>query len=500
MPEFFVTIIERDAYNSILYMVLGGLFLLSCYHLSLYFQNKDRSYLLYSFYTFCSFIAYTPVIEGGILKTFSIETGIGEYTKVFFTVAFNCIYFFFFAAFLNIKKLNPRWYKIIMIPPLVLLGISILLTVVFLISGNNMLYSFKNYFIVLITVHTIVCFYLLLKIKNNLKYYILFGGIVLFICSVIGIHQIRQLPGINISRKMGDFTYFAGLFIENLAFSLALGHKQKITNEEKITYHKDLVSELKKNEELRENVHRENEKRLTIQEQQIKYLQEITDLKLAVLQSQMNPHFIFNALNSIKYCILEQETEKAVNYLTKFSKIMRTILVASKMKEFTLSQEVHTLQLYVDIENLRFTDIIFDINIQPDINPEDIKLPPLVLQPFIENAILHGIATVDHKNITLDISRKNSQIHIVITDSGVGREKAAAIKSLGNNPAKSFGVDIACEMLTNYFAPKKFTIEYKDLHEYGMPSGTCVTITIPNMTSHGVLTEDSPKKSLYSQT
>src|SRR5690606_9578371 len=95
--------------------------------------------------------------------------------------------------------------------------------------------------------------------------------------------------------------------------------------------------------------------------------------------------------------------EKAVNYLTKFSKIIRTILAASHMKEFTLAEELHTLQLYVDIENLRFTDIEFDVNLAEKIDPEAIKVPPMVLQPFIENAILHGLAHAPVKRIALDI-------------------------------------------------------------------------------------------------
>ena len=231
---------------------------------------------------------------------------------------------------------------------------------------------------------------------------------------------------------------------------------------------------------IKDEIKKKNKKRLIIENEKIKYMQEISDLKLSVLQSQMNPHFIFNALNSIKYYILENDTQNAVDYLTKFSKIIRTILLASKEKEFTLSQELQTLQLYVAIENLRFHNHIqFCINIAPEIDADIVKLPPMVLQPFIENAIIHGVATVDDKKISVNVSVKDQAVEISISDNGIGREEAGKRKSIIKNKTKSLGTEIAAEMLKNYFNNKGYKLQYIDLYENDIPTGTKVLISIP---------------------
>lgn len=479
MSQPFFSLIERDAHTHVLQMVLGALFMLSVYHLAMFLRNRDWSYLLYSSYTFFSFLAYLPVAEEGFLVIFCEMTGLNFDTKTLFTITFNCIYFFFFAEFLDIKSSNKKWYKTIVYPVSALLVAAAAAFALDKTVAHGVLDSYNKLFILLITLQTAVAFNILIKIQNNLKYYILFGGLILFISSLLGESIVRNHPWINISRETGNIIYFAGLLVENLAFSLALGHKQKVIFDEKVEFHKEFVEALQKNEVLKYEVSRENEIRLTVENEKIKYMQQISDLKLTVLQSQMNPHFIFNALNSIKFCILENENEKAVNYLTKFSKIIRTILAASRMKEFTLAEELHTLQLYVDIENLRFTDIEFNVNTAPQIDCETIKVPPMVLQPFIENAILHGLAQSHEKRLTLDIFEDSQSIKIHITDSGIGREAAKALKTTVYSNQKSMGVNIARGMLKSYFAPHDFSIEYKDLYNSGVPAGTRVKITLP---------------------
>lgn len=194
---------------------------------------------------------------------------------------------------------------------------------------------------------------------------------------------------------MGDFIFFSGLLAENFLFSFALGHKDRLEAEEKENYHINLISQLKKNKILEEeNLRAENEK--------IRIEQENTDLALAVLRNQINPHFIFNTLHSIKIYIMANDRENAVIYLTKFSKLIRLILNSSIEKESTLDAEIEILKLYFDIENIRFGgEMIFDIKTNPKIRTEYITVPPLFLQPFLENAIWHGIAASDEKKINL---------------------------------------------------------------------------------------------------
>ncbi len=480
MSDALNVIIERDTYDSILYAVLGGLLLLSTYHLVLYFQNRDKSYLLYSSYTFFSFLAYMPVAESGFLHDLSQYLHFDYRSKQFFTIIFNCIYFLFFTRFLNIKRTNPKWNQIIVIPVYFYLIITVS-SYVLLKFGNEFVFNFLyKVFIYFITIHTVISFYLLIKLDNNLKYYIIIGGVILYLCCMIGEETVRNLPSLMITKKMGDFIFFAGLIVENMAFSFALGHRQRNIYREKVAFSKNFIFEMRKNEQLKDKINLQNEIKLSAENEKMKWQQEISDLKLAILQTQMNPHFIFNALNSIKYYILDNDSENAVFYLTKFSKIIRTILVSSTIKEFTLEEELQTLQVYVDIENLRFNkEISFNILIDEKINSEELKLPPMVLQPFIENAILHGIALVEDKKIDLHVVTKDQHIEIRIIDNGVGRKEAERNKIRHKNLGKSFGTKIAAGMLKNYFWPKPYKIEYHDLHQNGQPTGTMVVLEIP---------------------
>lgn len=481
MSEVLNVIIERDTYDSILYAVLGGLILLSIYHFALYFQNRNKSYLLYSTYTFLSFLAYIPLTERGFLFDLSHFLHFDFHSKKLLTIIFNCTYFLFLAHFLNVKRTNKTWYQIIVFPVYFLISVAVIGFLTLKLGRANFIFeSFYNAFPFLITIHIIISFYILTKVKNNLKYYIIFGGIFLYICSIIGEESIRNLPFLNLSRKAGDFIYFIGLIVENIAFSFALGHRQRINYREKVTYNKNLIAEMQKNVLLKDKINLQLQNRLEVENEQIKYQQEISDLKLSILQNQMNPHFIFNALNSIKFYILENDRENAVNYLTKFSKIIRTILISSTVKEFTLEEELHTLQVYVDIENLRFDKKInFNIFIDEQINPEHINLPPMVLQPFIENAILHGIALVEDKKINLRIDQKNNHIEIKIIDNGVGRKEAERNRHRHKNLGNSLGTKIADGMLKNYFGAKSYKIIYHDLYEDAKPTGTMVVLEIP---------------------
>jgi tetratricopeptide (TPR) repeat protein len=208
-------------------------------------------------------------------------------------------------------------------------------------------------------------------------------------------------------------------------------------------------------------MHRKNDKE--------KYLlqNQLVEMKLEALRSQMNPHFIFNALNSINRYIIRNSKETASEYLIKFSKLVRSILENSKSKTITLEQEIEAVQLYVELELLRF-DHKFDfrVNIDESINKEASQIPPLVLQPFIENAIWHGLMKKEERGqITIDIKSKGSNtLFIAIEDNGVGREAANKNKSTLHEKGKSFGMQITEERI-NALNNKKNTIKIIDLYD-----------------------------------
>jgi sensor histidine kinase YesM len=184
----------------------------------------------------------------------------------------------------------------------------------------------------------------------------------------------------------------------------------------------------------------------------------------------MNPHFIFNSLNSIKLNIIKNNKENAVYYLNKFSKFIRKTLTISREKEVSLQDEIDTLELYVSIENLRFkNEIQYSTNIDKNINLETIKIPPLILQPFVENAIWHGLSPKKgEKKLHLSITKKGlNYIEITIKDNGIGRKKAQEFKAQKMIKRESVGLKLTEERLAIFSGhlKQKHQIVFEDLEQ-----------------------------------
>ncbi|AWV98705.1 sensor histidine kinase [Arcticibacterium luteifluviistationis] len=212
---------------------------------------------------------------------------------------------------------------------------------------------------------------------------------------------------------------------------------------------------------------------------------EFLALEQKMMRSQMNPHFIFNSLNSIKLYIINNEKDKAVYYLNKFSKLIRTILATSKEKDITLQEELDTMELYLNIENIRFSNKIkFEMKVEDGIETTGIRVPSLILQPFIENSIWHGLSSKEGlKIIKMKVSRySNKEFLIEIEDNGIGREKSKEIKANKTLNNKSIGLDLTKQRLDNYFkdSEKEHSLEIVDLSDIkGEACGTKIVLKMP---------------------
>lgn len=213
----------------------------------------------------------------------------------------------------------------------------------------------------------------------------------------------------------------------------------------------------------------------------------VLTLEQQMLRSQMNPHFLFNSLNSIKLYIINNEQKNAVHYLNKFSKLVRKILEASSQKEITLSEELETMELYMNIENIRFSnEIDFKIEVEEDINVDNIKIPSLTLQPFLENSLWHGLSPKEgEKKIQINVKHKDrGHVSIEIVDNGIGRTMAEVNKENRVLKRKSLGIRITKERLANFAKDyqNKFDVDILDLFdENGDPKGTKVVLDIPTI-------------------
>ena len=177
--------------------------------------------------------------------------------------------------------------------------------------------------------------------------------------------------------------------------------------------------------------------------------QQAIELEMQVLRAQMNPHFIFNSLSSINHFVLKNETEIASDYLTKFSRLIRMVLNYSQRKLIALEDELKMLQLYLDLEKLRFKDSFeYKITCYNDLDAGAIFIPPLIFQPFAENAIWHGLMHKEnHGQLDITISNEKNILNCIITDNGIGRKKAGEQKTNSGIEQKSMGLQITKQRL-----------------------------------------------------
>ena len=217
--------------------------------------------------------------------------------------------------------------------------------------------------------------------------------------------------------------------------------------------------------------------------------QKISELEQAALRSQMNPHFIFNCLNSIQLLILKEDMDGAMRYLTRFSRLLRATLEASLTDEATLSDEVQMLTDYFDLEKLRFKEAFqFEINIHPAIDQYETVLPPLILQPYVENALVHGMANkVAGGKVSVNFGAEKGYLLATITDNGPG---IYSKKTTG--PAhQSVGMTLTrrrLELLDKNRDDALVRVQ-EIVGENGQVAGTRVAVRIPQLVSN---TDGSP--------
>ena len=231
----------------------------------------------------------------------------------------------------------------------------------------------------------------------------------------------------------------------------------------------------------------EQAKAAVIAKKEKKYLEK----EMEALRAQMNPHFLFNSLNSINHYILNEEPRAASGYLTKFSQLMRSILSNSKKRYVSLEEELRAIRLYAEIEKVRFDNRFEYVErIHLDVDLRDIYVPPLMIQPFIENAIKHAFTGLNIEGaIILEIVRKACQLFIDITDNGIGREQALKNQSSKEKLTKSYGLDITRERLELISKLYGFdsSMEVEDLYnDRGKSTGTKISVRIPVLTQQQI--------------
>lgn len=490
-------ILSHTDTNGITIFIASFLFTLSVYHFFLYFQHKDKTYLFYSLYTILTFIYVYPKAHNFFLT--EITSPKIKHLLIFYSSAlqwiFNLIYLVFLMHYIHLKKHRQKWYNFLTKSILIYVIILFLLLSYTIYTKDNSvldaIYAF--FFIPTITIIGITTLVVIYRINSVIKHYVLIGSTVYISLAIYSYYSTMSEYGTT-------FLYYIALLVENIFFALGLGAKQKMILTEKNNFQKALIKEHQEKLTLQKDIQKKLDIEVTEKTKEIlqlnkekeketkkklaaEFSKRTLDLRMQALQTQMNPHFLFNSLNAIKHFIIKNKKEDASYFLSKLSKLIRKILDNSQLFEITLQEELEVMQLYVNVENMRLDkSILFTLKIMDNCNLNTIKIPPLVLQPFIENAIWHGLALKEgEKKILVSVEKENNFCSIKIQDNGIGREQAAINKSAKIIDKKSLGILLTKKRLLAYFEGKKPKPEivFTDLYKNNTPTGTLVIVRIP---------------------
>lgn len=213
----------------------------------------------------------------------------------------------------------------------------------------------------------------------------------------------------------------------------------------------------------------------------------MSQLELQSLRAQLNPHFMFNSLNAIQELILKQENEKSQSYLERFAQLLRSMLENANQPFIPLRKEIDFLKLYLSLEQLRIPDLQYSINIDPSIDPDKVQTPNMMLQPYLENALWHGLQyKAGEKKLELNITKGNGRINFQVKDNGIGRKKASELKSAFQKAHKSKGMELLSKrfsLLSKEYG-EDITTDIADISENGESAGTAVLISVPSSLTH----------------
>jgi sensor histidine kinase YesM len=441
--DFHISFINNYIHQSALkkqipyFIFIGGIGLILSYFIGIYFLYRDPQFIIYSLYLF-SLLFYLGVKATLIQDFLRLHAPyfIFYYNSVI-QVVVNIFYLIFAMYFLNAKKDFPILFKLIRFTIYLLIACVLLLTTLYIFnpfSGiEEQILMVERYYMIVFSLFAYV--YILKTFKDKLALFFVGGSFIFLSGAVLALFF----------RNIHYMMY--GAAIEIFIFSLGMGYRIKQIEDEKNSIKNEMIK-----------------------------------IELTALRAQMNPHFIFNSLNSIRAYVISNEIKKASHYITKFSRLIRLILHYSSKELITLEDEIETLHLYVQLEELRFRQNFgFEVNLGEGVNPNNLMLPPLILQPYVENAIKHGLAPkTGEKKLNIMVSVENEKIICEIKDNGVGREYTR----INGNKTKNH-ISVAMELtkrrinLSGNNQPENHSIKIIDLKDGENAAGTMIILKLP---------------------
>ncbi|WP_203294061.1 sensor histidine kinase [Luteirhabdus pelagi] len=326
------------------------------------------------------------------------------------------------------------------------------------------IYLYKHYFLlVFVPIHLFVGIYVLskgFKLNSSSKHYY-FVGITLYL--ILSFSALFAKPfNLNFLEGHTIIIFYWAVIIETSLFSIGLIKKVVNVYQEKMQIQLDLnITQKKLQNELKEKVFLQKRENKFLQEQKEKQQlkTELALIRNRVFRSKMDSHFVFNVLNSIKLFILQNDLRKASSYLGKFAKFIRRVLEMSD--NINLREEIENIELYLSIENMRFDDSLdYTIDIENSLDLREYKIPSFILQPFIGNALWHGLREKKgRKRLSITIKEANGNCKVTIEDNGIGRARSA-LKNKSLNK-ESLGLKIVKNRIDLFNRENNTNIHFK---------------------------------------
>lgn len=435
----------EDLKNFIPTYINAGIGLVMCVLIFVFFTYfKKPEFFFYSLFVFLHLI-YLIRDELQLLPAFS---GNGAFEINWFLDSLAMLvaisYMLFAIYYIHMKRDYPFAYKVFF-ASIVLHGVAFLLDILFYATryyeGHNF---FQTSWPALTMVTSILAFgYIIANVKNKISVIFLVGSI----CLVLGVSTHYYLTDGFDPLLYNKFYIITGATLETVIFAFGLTYKVHIEHIEKLNFQKEAFAN-----------------------------------KTKALRAQINPHFIFNSLSSIQHLVTSNDRMGALKYLSKFSRLTRNILESSIETNVVLRDEIKMLKDYLELESLRFDNLFnYSVQLGNEINPNTIEIPFLILQPFVENAIIHGLLPKKNKDkqLTITFQKEDNFIVCEIDDNGVGRKVAAEREHIHRREKKSRGLEVTKQRLES-LGDVPDVIEIIDkINDNGVSYGTTVRIKIP---------------------
>ncbi|MBK7639503.1 MAG: histidine kinase [Bacteroidetes bacterium] len=505
MPIFDANTSKETVGFCILILLLLGMVAILFIFYGLAFLNlNDKIYLSYTVYLFFTFFQVLYMSQYTFAKCFLLFNYWGnscfdECTKGFMVIAY-CV--FYRQAFNLTHKDRIAFFSLF-----VLLIVSIIYVAIMSISylfGLEFYFEPTYFILYRLPLFVFSLIFILssifLKNKSTFQNLILFGSLIYTLFTIFSTLQDFDWPIKDMLVSLHGL--YLGVAFELIVFSVALAMRIRDTYRQSELLKDVYIKELRKNEEfikneniildnrVKERISEIEQKNIVIEEQKKQALiqlfeKEKVEIQMQALTAQMNPHFIFNCMNSIQNAIITNNPQKASTMLQDFAAVIRMVLENSTKAEISLEKEIQLLNTYLKLEQAR-TNFCFDyqINIDQTVSTDFVNIPTMMLQPIIENSIWHGFKLIEYKGkIEINFGVTESKLICTITDNGIGRMQSKKLQKSTLYNKESMAIKIIqnrIDLMNRSLDENKATINIIDLlDEFENPIGTKVIIELP---------------------